>query len=204
MTQRRAVSPSEGPSTRRPEGLSLRRRLSRGFTLVELFIVVVIIGVMATLATFGLSRYLRRSKTAEAVQMIGSIKAGQEAFFDETFRYYDVSESLDKLYPSTGDWDKKIQWGGGDTDLAARWANIGIAPEAPVQFRYACIAGPPTAMPTDATLGTGINYNLAAVATRPSHWYLVKAVADFDGDGVQSIFVGSSFSSEIYSQNAGE
>lgn len=179
-----------------------RRDLERGFTLVELTIVVVIIGVMATLATYGLSQYLRRSKTAEAVQMIGAIKAGQEAFLDETFRYYDVSTTLDNLYPSTGDWDQKIQWGAGD--LAARWLNIGIAPEAPVQFRYACIAGLPTAMPTDGALGTGVDYNLAAVASRPSHWYLVKAVADFDGDGTQSVFVGSSFSSEIYSQNAGE
>jgi prepilin-type N-terminal cleavage/methylation domain-containing protein len=181
------------------------RRKSRGFTLVELAIVVVIIGIMATLAIFGVSKYIRRSKTAEAVHMIGAIKAGQEAFFDETFRYYDVSQGdMGNLYPSTGDWDEKIQWGGGNAQLAERWRTIGIEPEAPVQFRYSCVAGLPDSMPTDALIGDEVTYNLAALSGSPRHWYLVKAVADLDGNGIRSVFVGSSFTNEIFSQNPGE
>lgn len=177
------------------------RALRRGFTLVELSIVVVIIGVMATLATYGVSRYIRQSKTAEAAHMIGAIKAGQEAFFDETFRYYDVSGTLDNLYPKAGTAGRdKAQWGGDEE--AKAWATIGIAPAAPVLFRYATIAGNGT--PNDSLLGEdGLDYNLAAAPA--GHWYLVKAVADLDGDGkARSVFVGSSFTSEIHAHNAGE
>jgi len=45
----------------------------RGFTLVELMIVVAIIGVLAALAIYGVKRYVTNSKTAEARQMLGRI-----------------------------------------------------------------------------------------------------------------------------------
>src|SRR5690606_3279676 len=133
--------------------------------------------------------------------------AGQEAFFDATFRYYDVSGGLadSNLYPTAeggANWTSKIQWGAGE--MATRWATLGVAPAAPVQFRYATTAGLPTEMPNDGIFGTGIDLNLAAVASRPSHWYIALAVGDLDGDGVRSVFIGSSFTNEIFSQNAGE
>jgi type IV pilus assembly protein PilA len=51
-------------------------RRARGFTLVELMIVVAIIGVLAALALYGVSRYLKHSKTAEATANLGSIENG--------------------------------------------------------------------------------------------------------------------------------
>lgn len=45
----------------------------RGFTLVELMIVVAIIGVLAALAIYGVKKYVTNSKTAEARQMLGRI-----------------------------------------------------------------------------------------------------------------------------------
>ncbi|AUX43840.1 fimbiral protein pilA [Sorangium cellulosum] len=45
----------------------------RGFTLVELMIVVSIIGVLAALAVVGVSRQLAMSKTAEAKLVVGAI-----------------------------------------------------------------------------------------------------------------------------------
>lgn len=60
---------------------ALMRKRNAGFTLVELMIVVAIIGVLAALAIYGVSRYLKHSKTAEATRNLGSIETGAKNQF---------------------------------------------------------------------------------------------------------------------------
>ncbi len=52
----------------------IMKQRQRGFTLIELMIVVAIIGILAVLAIYGVSRYLKTSKTAEATNNIGAIQ----------------------------------------------------------------------------------------------------------------------------------
>jgi type IV pilus assembly protein PilA len=68
----------------------------RGFTLVELMIVVAIIGVLAALAIYGVRRYLASTKTAEAKEKIGAISRGATAAYErETTDAQNVAEGTE-------------------------------------------------------------------------------------------------------------
>ncbi len=162
-------------------------------------IVVAIVGVLATLAIYGVKRYVLAAKTSEASEMIQVIKGAQESYKDETFTYLDVSGSLGTLYPiKLADLgNKKVQWGGGDSDDAKNWKRLGVSANAPVQFGYSCIAGgADKAVPTD-----GIPAQLNYPANPGAPWYVVKAMADRNANQVYASVIGSSFSDELYVEN---
>jgi type IV pilus assembly protein PilA len=191
--------------TRLAEGTTVNGCIKRGeagFTLVELMVIVIIVSILALLGTYSVRKYVTASKTSEATEMITTIKAAQESYKDETFVYLDVTGSINTYYPTNPSPGRtKVQWGGAGSTPAilANWQALGVHAALPVLFQYSCQAGvsgaaipAPGGAASDITVG-----NWPATVNGP--WYVVKAYADFEGDGRNTVFVGTSFFGELFS-----
>ena len=67
--------------------MSTSIRLQRGFTLIEMMIVVAIIGILASLAGYGYTRYAFRARRADGREMIMRVAAAQERFYTNNNQY---------------------------------------------------------------------------------------------------------------------
>lgn len=72
----------------------LRGNNSKGFTLIELMIVVAIIGILAAIAIPNFLTYQCKSRQSEAKTNLGGIRVSQEAYYAEYDRYTDDMTEL--------------------------------------------------------------------------------------------------------------
>ena len=162
-------------------------------------IVVVIMGVLATLAIVSVRSYITKSRSVEARSVIGSIAAAQRRFRSENMLYLNVSTNITTYYPTASPNATVYEWHRASGNNFANWELLAPDVKQPVQFGYATVAGLP-----GATLpAIGVPQS-TAWPTPVEPWYIIQAIGDLDADGVQTVLAASSFGPNIAEVNAGE
>ena len=108
---------------------TLRKR-SKGFTLIELMIVVAIIAILAAIAIPQYKKFQLKAKTSEAKANLGAIKTCEEAYAAENDHYV-----LAAAAPSTDPGAAKQDWASNDG-----FNSLGFAPAGQVYYQYAVVS----------------------------------------------------------------
>ena len=157
---------------------------SAGYTLVELMIVVVIVGILAATAIPAFNRQVLRARAGEAPVMLGRIRMAQESYLSEFGQYFDAGNGY---WPDANPGQSDRPWNG---DAAGNpFRLLGISPDGPVYFSYRATAG----------------YGSAPAAQYPSGyndwWYVVQALGDLDGDGTDYFVEAIAGRAELYNSS---
>lgn len=187
----------------------MRGRASRGFTLVEVAIVVVIVAILSVLGIVSYRRYVANAHMAEATNMTGNIRAAQEAHKAETGVYAKVSNTANAYYPAASPGKFVTQWGGPCSNCVKpnAWDLINVKSAKPVIFGYSAYSG---LAGTDAmaleNAPTEVAASTAKVGQLPvgTPYYVSIAYGDTNGDSIPCYVEAASWSNELVVASPGE
>jgi prepilin-type N-terminal cleavage/methylation domain-containing protein len=138
--------------------------LQAAFTLVELMIVVVILGILAGVAIPAFTRYVKRAKTSEALGNISKIYQAEVVYFQASQERgtagFVAAPSTPSAAPSASKYPANVAlW-----SASTAWGALGFS------------------------LDTGHYYQYRTYSDSTLVQFIAFAVGDLDGDGVTSQF----------------
>jgi prepilin-type N-terminal cleavage/methylation domain-containing protein len=181
----------------------------RGFTLIELMIVVAIISVLAVVAGTAYRKYADKARSSEVFAMFGEIRAKEEGYRAENGFYCSTSATAqsacasgdeDTVFPALVSGEPKPKlltgapWGWGPS------TGLGInAGKSQLYCGYVAVAGAPNAWGTAGTRGQA----MLAVSGNPptTPWFYMSAICDNDGNASLNVNYNSSVNSTAVNIN---
>ena len=151
---------------------------------------VVITGVLSTLAVVGFGRHMRAARGAEATGVMLAIRSGEESYMAENHLYLSVSTGTN-WYPQLVPSNKRYSFVSSTHPDYARWRRLAPPVNGMVMFGYLVTAGVPGTKPAISGMT-----NAPVFAAQPLDWYVIQALGTSNGKSSRYAF--SSMTGEMY------
>jgi prepilin-type N-terminal cleavage/methylation domain-containing protein len=192
------------------------RLAQRGYTLVELMVVIAIVAILASVAIYMFGQQKRKALASEVPVVFAEFRLREEQFHLENDEYLTTGASDDALYPTTDPGRDTVTVNNAATPIPPdpqgtkypkpSWLSLRMnLSKSAVYCGYVAVSGVGGDDTTIGSVASADPFDFGGSLPVPAtDWFYLLAQCDFDGDGVNSIYFTLSGSEGTIVENAGE